>query len=136
MLTMPDQTVPEPPAGTMLLGLDPTPGYEGVVVGVWHRRDDSPWADGEHRWLCSSCCRHPVKPYTWAEALARGAQPERLLVEIAAGVAAGRAQAAADLAAIFEKRAEDERRQPGNWALVNDWDVAAQVCEDYAEESP
>jgi hypothetical protein len=54
----------------------------------------------------------------------------------AAGVAAGRAQAAADLAAIFEKRAEDERRQPENWALANDWDVAAQVCEDYPEGRP
>lgn len=67
---------PEPPDHTMLVGIDPTPGYEGRFVGVWHRRDDGAWVkDAEHHWFSSYCYRSPGAAYTWAEALERGADP-------------------------------------------------------------
>lgn len=65
----------EPPDGTMLLGFDHTPGFAGQLAGVWHRRDGGPFSDGPHRWYCTYYDRFPTLPYTWEEALARGAHP-------------------------------------------------------------
>jgi hypothetical protein len=80
----PEEIPAEPADGTMLLGIDPTPGYEGVFVGVWHRRDSGAWVkDEEHHWFSSYCGRTPTQAYTWAEAVARGARADRPVEEVA-----------------------------------------------------
>lgn len=110
----PEEVPAEPADGTMLLCVDTTPGYEGQVAGVWHRRDSAPFADGEYRWLSSAYDRFPRSCYTWAEAVARGARPDRPLVEASKVYAEARQQVVADAAERVVRKAYAEAAQDRN----------------------